>query len=410
MTPFSRTQRGLLGRWWWTVDRPLLAGLGLLAVSGLVFVFASSPPVAARLGLPPLYFVGHHAMYLLPATLLLLGSSLLSPKGVHRLAVGLLALTLVLMVLTLLFGPEIKGARRWLPVGGLVVQPGEFMKPALVIVVAGLLAKADGLRNALPGLLLAALALVLLLSQPDVSMAMMVACLLGLQLFLAGLPWHLVIGGLAAGGLGLWQTYLFFPHVTQRFDRFFDPSVGDHFQVGLAIEAVKGAAWFGSGPGEGTVKYALPDAHSDFVFAVIAEEYGLVACLALLGLFAFVLIRGLQRTELVGDRFALLAAAGLLAHFGLQTIINIGVNLRLLPATGMTLPFISYGGSSLCALALGMGMFLALTRRRPGAESPIRRLPDSGTLSRRQPGGEALSRRPPSGSLTGPQPGVEVMS
>jgi cell division protein FtsW len=372
MTPFSRTRRGLLGRWWWTIDRPLLGGLGLLAVSGLVFVFASSPPVAARLGLPQLYFVGHHAMYLLPATLLLLGSSLLSPKGVHRLAVGLLILTLVLMVLTLLIGPEIKGARRWLPIGGLVVQPGEFMKPALVVVVAQMLAKADGLHNALPALLLTALALVLLLCQPDVSMTMMVACLVGLQLFLAGLPWLLVIGLGAAGGLGLWQAYLFFPHVSARFNSFFSQSAGDHFQVGLALEAVRGAAWFGSGPGEGTVKYALPDAHSDFVFAVIAEEYGLIACLALIGLFAFILLRGLRRTELVTDRFALLAATGLLAHFGLQTIVNIGVNLKLVPATGMTLPFISYGGSSLCALALGMGMFLALTRRRPGIEITVR--------------------------------------
>ncbi len=385
MTPFSRTQRGLLGRWWWTVDRPLLAGLGLLAISGLVFVLASSPPVAARLGLPPLYFVGHHAMYLLPATVLLLGSSLLSPKGVHRLAVGLLALTLVLLVLTLLFGPEIKGARRWLPVGSLVVQPGEFMKPALVIVVAGMLAQADGLRNALPSLLLTALALILLLSQPDVSMALMVACLAGLQLFLAGLPWLLVIGLTAAGGLGLWQAYLFFPHVSARFDSFLDPAAGDHFQVGLALEAVQGAAWFGSGPGEGTVKYALPDAHSDFVFAVIAEEYGLIACLALLGLFAFVLLRGLYRTELVGDRFALLAAAGLLAHFGLQTVVNLGVNLSLVPATGMTLPFISYGGSSLCALALGMGMFLALTRRRPGTEVPTPARPRREAPARRRP-------------------------
>jgi cell division protein FtsW len=390
MTPFSRTQRGLLGRWWWTVDRPLLAGLGLLAISGLVFVLASSPPVAARLGLPQLYFVGHHAMYLLPATVLLLGSSLLSPKGVHRLAVALLALTLVLMVLTLLFGPEIKGARRWLPIGGLVVQPGEFMKPALVIVVAGMLAQADGLRNALPPLLLTALALILLLCQPDVSMALMVACLAGLQLFLAGLPWLLVIGLTAAGGLGLWQAYLFFPHVSARFNSFFDPSAGDHFQVGLALEAVRGAAWFGSGPGEGTVKYALPDAHSDFVFAVIAEEYGLIACLALLGLFAFVLLRGLRRTELVTDRFALLAAAGLLAHFGLQTIVNIGVNLRLVPATGMTLPFISYGGSSLCAIALGMGMFLALTRRRPGTEVSSRHQPGSRAPAWSPAGGEVM--------------------
>jgi cell division protein FtsW len=202
-------------------------------------------------------------------------------------------------------------------------------------------------------------------------MALMVACLAGLQLFLAGLPWLLVIGGAAAGGLGLWQAYLFFPHVTARFNSFLDANAGDHFQVGLALDAIQGAAWFGSGPGEGTVKYALPDAHSDFVFAVIAEEYGLIACLALLGLFTFVLLRGLHRTELVTDRFALLGAAGLLAHFGLQAIINIGVNLRVVPATGMTLPFISYGGSSLCALALGMGMFLALTRRRPGTELPI---------------------------------------
>jgi cell division protein FtsW (lipid II flippase) len=179
----------------------------------------------------------------------------------------------------------------------------------------------------------------------------------------------LVLIGLgAAGGLSIWQAYLFFPHVSQRFDRFLDPTSGDYYQVGLALKAVQGAAWFGSGPGEGTVKYALPDAHSDFVFAVIAEEFGLIACLALLGLFAFVLLRGLQRTELVMDRFALLAAAGLLGQFGVQAVVNLGVNLSLLPATGMTLPFISYGGSSLCALALGMGMFLALTRRRPGGE------------------------------------------
>ena len=368
MTPFSRTQRGLLGRWWWTVDRPLLAGFGLLAVSGLVFVFASSPPVALRLGLPSLHFVGRHMMYLLPAALLLLGASLLSPRGVHRLAVGLLLVTLVLLALTLLFGPETKGARRWLPIAGLVVQPSEFMKPALVVVVAGLLAQAQGLRNALPGLLLTALVLVLLLGQPAIGMALTVACLAALQLFLAGLPWLLVIGLGATGGLALWQAYVFFPHVSQRFDRFIDPTSGDHYQVGVALKAVQSAAWFGSGPGEGTVKYALPDAHSDFVFAVIAEEFGLVACLALIGLFTFVLLRGLRRTEVLGDRFALLAAAGLLGQFGIQAVVNLGVNLSLLPATGMTLPFISYGGSSLCALALGMGMFLALTRRRPGGE------------------------------------------
>jgi len=324
--------------------------------------------VAARLGLPSMHFVGRHVVFLVPAALLLLGCSLLSPKGVRRLAVCLLAVSLVMIVLTLLIGPETKGARRWLPIAGLVIQPSEFVKPALVVVVAALLARAPGLGNALPGILLGVLVLILLLAQPDVGMALMVGALLAVQLFVAGLPWLLVLGLVVLAGLGLWQAYLFFPHVAERFDRFLDPSSGDQYQVGLALEAVRGAAWFGSGPGEGQVKYALPDAHSDFVFAVIAEEFGLIACLALLGLFGFVLLRGLQRTELVADRFALLAATGLIVHFGLQAIVNLGVNLSLLPAKGMTLPFISYGGSSLCALALGMGMFLALTRRRPSAE------------------------------------------
>lgn len=369
MSLFERTERGLLARWWWTVDRPLLFGMGLLVLSGLVFVFASSPPVAARLGLPHLHFAARHALYLVPATLLLLGTSLLSPRGVHRLALALLGVSLLMLVLTLLIGPEIKGARRWLPIGLVDLQPSEFVKPALLVITAGLLARAQGVGNALPALLLGAVVVLLLLAQPDVSMALVVVALLGVQLFLAGLPWLLMIGLVGAGVLGLWQTYLFFPHVAERIDRFIDPSSGDHYQVGLALKAIRSASWFGTGPGEGTVKYVLPDAHSDFVFAVVAEEFGLVASLALLGLFGFVLLRGLARTQKVGDRFALLAAAGLLVQFALQMIINLGVNVSLLPATGMTLPFISYGGSSLCALAIGMGLFLALTRRRAGTEA-----------------------------------------
>lgn len=370
MTLLDRTERNLLAQWWWTVDRPLLAGFAVLALSGLVFVFASSPPVASRLGLNSLHFVGRHMLYLVPAAFLLLGGSLLSPRGVYRLAVGLLGLALLLLVLTLALGPEINGATRWIPLGPVVVQPSEFAKPALAVVVAAVLAQAPGLRNALPAIMLGGLVIALLLAQPDVGMALMVAALLAVQLFLAGLPWLLVIGLAASACLALWQLYLWFPHVTGRIDRFLDPSSGDHYQVGLALEAVRGAAWFGSGPGEGRIKYVLPDSHSDFVFAVVAEEFGLVACLALLGLFAFLLLRGLARIEVVvGDRFALLAAAGLLTHFGLQAIINVGVNLSVLPAKGMTLPFISYGGSSLCALALSMGMFLALTRRRAGLEA-----------------------------------------
>lgn len=370
MNVFGRAERNLLARWWWTVDRPLLVGFGLLALSGLIFVFASSPPVALRLGLPSLHFVGRHILYLLPAALLMIGSSLLSARGIQRLAVGLFAASVVMLVLTLLVGPEIKGAQRWLPVGPLVLQPSEFVKPALAVLIAGALAGGNGISNLRPAVILSGIVMLLLLAQPDVGMALTVASLFAVQLFVAGLPWGLVAVVAGLGVLGLWQAYHWFPHVSERIDRFLDHTSGDFYQVGMALKAVRGADWFGSGPGEGQVKYVLPDAHSDFVFAVIAEEFGLLACLALIGLIAFILVRGLAKAQVLADRFAMIAVAGLLTHFGAQAIVNLGVNLSLLPATGMTLPFVSYGGSSLCAIALSMGMLLALTRRRPGGEMP----------------------------------------
>lgn len=367
---FERTERGLLARWWWTVDRPLLGVLGLLALSGLIMVFASSPPVAVRLGLPSWHFVTRHLVYLAPAALLLIGCSLLSPRGVYRAAISLLSFSLLMLAATLIVGAETNGSTRWISFGAFALQPGEFAKPALIVVSAALLARAPGLDNAWPVLGLGLLVMALLLAQPDVGMALMVGTVTGVQLFIAGLPWLLVLGALVLSMLILWQAYSWFPHVAARIDRFIDPTSGDHYQVGLALKAVKSAAWFGSGPGEGRLKNQIPDAHSDFVFAVAAEEFGLIACLILIGLFSFVMLRGLKRTELVADRFALIAGAGLLAHFGLQAMVNLGVNLSVLPATGMTLPFISYGGSALCAMAIGMGMFLALTRRRLGLGVP----------------------------------------
>ena len=367
---FDRTERGLLARWWWTVDRSLLGVFGLLAISGLIMVFASSPPVATRLGLSSWHFVTRHLIYLAPAAVLLVGCSLLAPRGVHRAAIGLLGVSLFMLLATLVIGVETNGATRWISFGAFAIQPGEFAKPALIVVSAAILAKAPGLNNATPVLALAIATMLLLLAQPDVGMALMVGIVLAVQLFVAGLPWLMVIGAVVLSMIFLWQAYLWFPHVAGRIDRFIDPASGDHYQVGLALKAVKSAAWFGSGPGEGRLKTQIPDAHSDFVFAVAAEEFGLIACLVLIGLFAFVLLRGLRRTELVSDRFALIAGAGLLAQFGLQAMINLGVNLSVLPATGMTLPFISYGGSALCAMAIGMGMFLALTRRRLGEGTP----------------------------------------
>ncbi len=367
---FDRTERGLLSRWWWTVDRPLLGMLALLSLSGVIMVLASSPPVATRLGLSSWHFVSRHLIYLAPAAFLLIGCSLLSPRGVYRIAVGLLSLSIAMLVVTLLIGVETHGATRWVSFGFFAVQPGEFAKPALIVVAAALLARAPGIANVAPVLALSGLIVALLLAQPDVGMALIVAAVTAVQLFVAGLPWLLVIGALAIGVFALWQAYSWFPHVAGRFDRFFDPAAGDNYQIGLALKAVKSAAWFGSGPGEGKLKTRIPDAHSDFIFAVAAEEFGLIACLLLLSMFAFVVLRGLRRTELVTNRFVLIAGGGLLALFGLQAITNFGVNLSVLPATGMTLPFISYGGSALCAMAIGMGMFLALTRRRFEHEAP----------------------------------------
>ena len=367
---FDRTERGFLARWWWTVDRPLLCVFALLSLSGLIMVLASSPPVATRLGLSSWHFVSRHLVYLAPAAFLLIGCSFLSPRGVYRVAIGVLGLSIAMLLVALIAGVETKGATRWVSFGAFAIQPGEFAKPALVVVVAAMLARAPGIANLWPVSALTGLIIALLLAQPDVGMALIIAAAVAVQLFIAGLPWLLVIGGVGIGAFALWQAYTWFPHVAVRFDRFLDPASGDHYQVGLALKAVKSAAWFGSGPGEGKLKTRIPDAHSDFVFAVAAEEFGLIACLLLLGMFAFVVLRGLRRTESITNRFVLIAGGGLLSLFGLQTIINLGVNLSVLPATGMTLPFISYGGSALCAMAIGMGMFLALTRRRFEHEGP----------------------------------------
>jgi cell division protein FtsW len=357
-----RTDRTLVGNWWWTVDRTMLGGMALLALVGLVLIFAASPAVGERVYGAEMRFVLKHLLFLLPAALLLFGVSLLAPLGVLRLGVGLLALFGCLLFLTLLFAPEVKGAHRWLPVLGLALQPSEFVKPALAVVTAHLLARERGVSG-LPGTLALVLPVLLVLAlQPDIGMAAVVASVYGIQLFVAGIGWLWVLLLVAAGVFGAWQAYLWLPHFAERVNDFLDPtSVG--YQVERALRAVAAGGLFGRGPGEGVQKWHLPDAHADFIFAATAEEFGIVACLALVALFAFLILRGLWRVNETADRFVQLAATGLIAQFGLQALINMAVNLNLIPTKGMTLPFISYGGSSLLALAIAMGMLLALTRR-----------------------------------------------
>ena len=368
MTSFARTDTSILARWWWTIDRWALGAVLLMVALGVVMTLAASPAVAERIGLDTFHFARRQAVYLPAAVLLMLGVSLLAPKGVRRLAVLVFVLALALTVATLFTGSEIKGATRWLRFGGLSLQPSEFLKPAFAVVTAALISQAR-LEGRASGYLAATAVMLatagLLLLQPDVGMTMLVVATWALQLFLVGLPLVLVaVIGFAFVGVGV-GAYMAFDHVRIRVDHFYDPATGsDGYQVSRAMQAFQSGGLFGRGPGEGRIKEILPDAHSDFILAVAGEEFGVVLCLVLVGLFGFVVLRGLIRSLRHEDLFVVLAGAGLLAQFGLQALINMASTLKLIPPKGITLPFISYGGSATVGLALTVGMILALTRAR----------------------------------------------
>jgi len=365
---FSRTDTSLLGRWWWTVDRWTIVAVLLIAALGIVLIMAASPPVAERIGLEPFYFARRQAFYLPAALAVMLATSLLSPKGVRRTAGVMLLISFAATVATLFFGTEVKGATRWLYIAGVSIQPSEFLKPAFAVVCAAVIASSRG-REGIVGYplataLLAAVAGVLVL-QPDIGTTLLLGAVWCLQIFLAGCPLVLIalIGAaFVGGGVG---AYFMFDHVHQRIDQFLDPASGEGYQVKRAIEAFQSGGLFGRGPGEGHVKAVLPDAHADFIFAVAGEEFGVFLCLLLVGLFGFVVLRGFIRAFKDSDLFVLLGAGALLALFGMQALMNMASTMHLIPPKGITLPFISYGGSATIALAWAMGMVLALTRARP---------------------------------------------
>jgi cell division protein FtsW len=365
---FARTDTSLLGRWWWTIDRWTLGAIVLIAALGIVLTMAASPAVAERIGLDPFYFARHQAAYMPIALVVMLSTSLLSPKGVLRVAAVMLVISLAATVATLFVGAEVKGATRWLYLGGTSVQPSEFLKPAFAVVSAASIARSR-VSGAVAGYPLAAVLLGViagvLVLQPDVGTTMLVCAAWGLQIFLAGCPLVLIaLLGLLflGGGVG---AYFMFEHVRMRVDQFLDPASGEGFQVKRGIEAFHSGGLFGRGPGEGHVKEVLPDAHADFIFAVAGEEFGLFLCLLLVCLFGFVVLRGFIRAFKDSDVFVLLAGGALLALFGMQALMNMASTMHLIPPKGITLPFISYGGSATIALAWTMGMVLALTRDRP---------------------------------------------
>ncbi|PZN99609.1 MAG: cell division protein FtsW [Hyphomicrobiales bacterium] len=367
----SRAEPSLSGRWWWSIDRVILSGLVALMVSGVVLLMAGGPPVAERLGLSTFHFVNRQAAYLVVAMAIFICVSFLTPRQVRRAALLLFVVSLAMVVATLYLGVEVKGARRWLTLGPLgSVQPSEFLKPAFVVIAAW--AFSEGSRRPdLPGTWLAFLLLPAtiapLVLQPDFGQTMLVTLVWAGLFFVAGLHWFWVLGLGGAGAFGILIAYQLVPHVRARIERFMDKGSGDTFQIDTALESFAQGGWLGKGPGEGTVKRILPDAHTDFIFAVTAEEFGIVVCILLVMLFALIVLRSLAVAQKAEDPFIRLAVTGLALLFGIQAAINMMVNLHMMPAKGMTLPFISYGGSSLISLAIGTGFLLALTRKRPRA-------------------------------------------
>ncbi len=364
---FSRADTSLLSVWWWTVDRWLLAATILLMGIGALLVMSASPPVADRIGVDSFHFVRRQFFFLGLATICAGGISMLSIKWVRRVASILFLGIIGLLIITPFVGPEIKGAVRWINFGGITIQPSEFLKPAFAVVTAWMFSEGR-LNPNFPGYIvscmLLATCIILLMIQPDFGQTVVITTIWSAQIFLAGLPIILVFGlGMSVVGLAA-SAYLILPHVQSRVDRFLDPATGDNYQIQRSMEAFMNGGIMGQGPGEGTVKNYLPDAHSDFIFAVAGEEFGLLFCLLVIGIFTFIVMRGLSR--MMGERnmFVVLAVTGLLVQFGLQAMINMASTLQLVPPKGMTLPFVSYGGSSTVAIAISMGFILALTRKR----------------------------------------------
>ncbi len=379
---FQRTDRSRLGLWWWTTDRWLLGATAVLLILGVILQFGTSPAAAVRLGLKsPFHFAIRQCIFAGLGVTILLFVSQLSPRGVRRAALIVYLISMAAMMTLPFVGHVAKGAGRWVDIAGFTLQPSEFMKPALIVLAAWMFS--EGRKGEVPGTTIAFVlylaAVALLLMEPDVGQTILITAAFGAAFWVAGVPtsWILALGGVSAAGLT--GVYFTFPHVSNRVHTFLhQDKSGGPTQVHAAAEAIAAGGLFGKGPGEGVMKLEIPDMHTDFAYSAAAEEYGLWLSLLLIVLFAVLVLRGLYKAMRLADPFEQIAAAGLFVLVGLQAFINVAVNLALIPTKGMTLPFISYGGSSMLGMGLTVGMALALTRRRPGAyaSEPLARAGD----------------------------------
>ncbi len=362
----------ILPKWWRTIDKWSVSCVLILFGIGILLGLAASPPLAEKNGFEPFHYVQRQAAFGFMALTAMMLTSMMSPQLVRRLAVlGFLAAFTALALLPV-FGTDFgKGAVRWYSLGFASLQPSEFLKPVFIVVAAWMMSASQEI-NGPPGMRLSffvtVLIVIMLALQPDFGQACLMLFGWGVMYFVAGAPIALLvlIAGLVvfAGSL----AYSNSEHFARRIDGFLSPDVDPNTQLGFATNAIMEGGFFGVGVGEGSVKWSLPDAHTDFIIAVAAEEYGLVLVMVIIALYAGIVVRSLSRLMRERDTFIRLAGTGLVAIFGVQAMINMGVAVRLLPAKGMTLPFVSYGGSSLIATGILVGMLFALTRSRPQGE------------------------------------------
>jgi len=363
---FSRENQSFLSQWWWTLDKVLLGLILILMLFGIALVATASPPVATRIGLSEYHFLFRHLIILTVSLGVMIGVSMLSVRQIWRFSFIVLVGSFFALTYVLLFGAEIKGAQRWIHLPGFSLQPSEFAKSAFIVVVAWFLSIKKENQN-FPAIKIISILFIfltgLIILQPDIGTTFIVITGFLSVIFLAGLPFRLIVL-LFLLGVGLFITiYFSFSHFQSRIDRFISPESGDTFQIEKSLDAFRQGGIWGTGPGQGNVKLEVPDSHSDFIFSVAGEEFGLFFIVLLVGFYAIIVIRGFNKVMDNNDMFVVLAGGGILTIFGVQAIIHMGSALSLLPTKGMTLPFISYGGSSLLSMSVAMGMVLGLTRR-----------------------------------------------
>jgi len=368
---FHGNRDNILFAWWWSIDRYIITGIFALICVGFTLVMAASPTVAERLGIGHFHFVQKQVVYIIAGLCLMFTISLLSPVTLRRLAVFGFVVFFLLLMMVDVAGFETKGAKRWLYIAGFSVQPSELLKPFFAILTAWLITRGNT-DSKFPGFLIATIIFgiiaLLLIRQPNFAMVLTVGAIWFTQMIIGGLNIFLIFALVIGAIIGIVGAYNYLPHVQHRIELFLNSSAGstDNYQTEKSLQAFHNGGVLGTGAGEGAVKKILPDAHTDFIFSVAGEEFGLWLCLLIIILYGYIVFRCLYRAYFEKDLFIMLAVTGLTMQLFFQAAVNMGVATNLLPNTGMTLPFVSYGGSSMISVSVVIGMILSLTRKKFG--------------------------------------------